>query len=415
MTIRSLSAWLLLGCAALGGCGSEGPAPTPPIPEVTNTVPIGIQLIGSPEFSGTAATMVGTIVFEVQGHKGPFPGQVVTFATSGGSWIPTPQRVTDQYGRVQVQWFAGPDPGVSAQFTATVGQLSASYAATIARPDPDAVYTGTDGYVQWFPGELPIVIAVPHGGQLAPIDIPDRTVGTTVRDVNTIELAMAIRDAFEAETGMRPHVVVCNLSRRKLDANREIGEAAAGVPAAERAWREYHGFVEAAMIESRTHGGRAFFIDLHGHGHEAQRIELGYLVSASELAHADSLLDVRPSRLGASVWPMTGTSGDAFTDVLRGPESLGARLAERGFPSVPSPEFPDPAGLPYFDGGYSTQRHAVNASGWAAGVQVEANSVGVRDAPASREAFAAALVRSLEEYLLRFGWPFATAGSALSR
>ena len=51
---------------------------------------------------------------------------------------------------------------------------------------------GTHNYIEYVPGELPVVISVPHGGALSPASIPDRTVGTTVTDSNTIELVRAI-------------------------------------------------------------------------------------------------------------------------------------------------------------------------------------------------------------------------------
>lgn len=409
---RLLSGWLVVMAVALGACGGSQTAPTRP--DGDGTAPARLRLVGSPDLTATVATSV-PVVLEVTAADGtPLAGQVVTFTTAGGGWVPTPQRSTNGAGRTEVQWFLGPDPDEPQSLTASTGSLDTTWVATSRRPEPGVVYAGNDGYIEWLAGDVPIVISAPHGGTLLPTDIPDRTQGTTVRDTDTIELAMAVRDAFVSLTGMRPHVVICHLSRRKLDANREIVEAAAGAPAAVQAWREYHAAIEAAMIESHARAGRAFYVDLHGHGHEAQRLELGYLLSASRLELPDAQLAVDGTRVGASIWPLSVESGEAFPDVLRGPESLGALFDALGFPSVPSPLFPDPGGQPYFDGGYSTARHALNAAGWAAGLQIETNFAGVRDTPASRSAFGQALVSALETYLPRFGWvflPFEAAGA----
>lgn len=202
--------------------------------------------------------------------------------------------------------------------------------------------------------------------------------------------------------------MVCLLHRRKLDANREIVEAAAGNPIAERAWREYHGFIEASASEVRRGPGMGFYIDLHGHGHDIQRLELGYLVSASKLALTDQQLALDLTMQSSSLWPMAVTTGRPFTSLLRGPQSLGAYLEAAGYPSVPSPAQPSPGSNPYFAGGYSTERHGTSADRRFAGVQIEANLDGVRDTGASRAAFAAALVRSIESFLAAQGLPLAT-------
>lgn len=96
---------------------------------------------------------------------------------------------------------------------------------------------GTERFVEYRPGELPLVLTSPHGGNLTPDSIPDRKVGVTSKDMFTQELTLAISDALQAATGRRPHVIMSHLHRGKLDPNREIKEAAAGQPAAERGVR----------------------------------------------------------------------------------------------------------------------------------------------------------------------------------
>ena len=49
----------------------------------------------------------------------------------------------------------------------------------------DSVYYGREEYIEYHPGNIPIILSVPHGGWLIPDEIPDRTYGTMVTDDNT--------------------------------------------------------------------------------------------------------------------------------------------------------------------------------------------------------------------------------------
>ena len=140
-------------------------------------------------------------------------------------------------------------------------------------------------------------------------------------------------------------------------------------------------------------------MDLHGHGHEIQRIELGYLLNASVLSRDDAQLALSTEARSSSLRAMTISSGLAFAALVRGSSSFGAHLETAGYPSVPSPTNPSPGTAPYFDGGYSTQRYRTSTDNRFAGVQIESNFDGVRDTPSSRAAFATALVTALDSFL----------------
>lgn len=265
---------------------------------------------------------------------------------------------------------------------------------------PGQSYFGRENYIEYIAGSMPVIITAPHGGTLAPSSIPDRTTGTTARDLNTDLLAREIANTFFQRTGRWPHVIITHLSRRKVDTNRDILEAAQGNPAAERAWKEFHLFVEAARTEVQRQYPHGFYVDLHGHGHDIQRLELGYLLSNSQLDVADAALDASTSREAeSSIRTFSVRSPLTFSQLLRGPRSLGALFEEQGFPAVPSPKSPSPGADPYFDGGYNTARYSCSDGSVVCGVQLEANFAGVRDTAASRTMFALALLRVLDAYL----------------
>lgn len=272
--------------------------------------------------------------------------------------------------------------------------------AKVSAYQPGTSYIGRQSYVEYIPGELPLILSAPHGGSLTPEEIQDRTDGTTVTDSNTRETLLAVRTALLERTGRAPHVILSHLKRIKLDPNREIGEAAAGNPFAENAWNEFHDFIEVAVgTVTRTYGS-GFYIDLHGHGHAIARAELGYLLSSSQLNRTDADINAQGLAAQSSIRALAESSSLPFAQLLRGTTSLGGFMQREGIRSVPSPGDPSPGSDDYFTGGYDTERHGSRTAGrTVSGVQIELPYAGIRDTAASRQAFAQALAQALEAYM----------------
>ena len=55
-------------------------------------------------------------------------------------------------------------------------------------------YSGRNNYINYYPGNIPVILSIPHGGELVPLEISDRTYGVSVTDSNTIELGTSISD-----------------------------------------------------------------------------------------------------------------------------------------------------------------------------------------------------------------------------
>lgn len=265
--------------------------------------------------------------------------------------------------------------------------------------EPGVAYSGRRGYIEYRPGSLPIILSAPHGGALLPDEIPDRTYGVTGVDTNTLDLAVAVSDALADATGQRPHLVVSHLRRLKLDPNREIEEAAQGSTAAELAWSEYHGFVDTASETVEAVHGSGLYLDIHGHRHSIQRIELGYLLGGSTLDLSDAALNDPAYAVGSSIRSLASVSPLPFADLLRGPDGFGSLLQDEGYRAVPSQSDPGPSGAPYFSGGYSTARHGSRDGGTVDGIQLEHYHSGIRDTPENRATYAAALARVILAYM----------------
>lgn len=350
--------------------------------------------------TGSAVAIEPTVIVS-DGSGQPLKDVAVTFAvTGGGGWTRTASTATDARGRASAWWLLGPEPGAPQRLSARAGTATVDFTATATAHDPGTTKNGRAAYIEYIAGDLPLVISAPHGGSLTPGEIPDRTVGTTGRDTNTEELVRALRQAFIARTGGAPHVVINRLHRARLDANREIVEAAQGNEFAERAWFEWHAFIEAASHAALDAGpdGEALYFDIHGHGHPIPRIEIGYLLGPADLALADAALG-QPSIIAkSSIRALARADGARFVELIRGGTSLGELLQNRGYPAVPSASDPGPGEDPYFTGGYNTARHGSRDGGGVNGIQLELNFAGVRDTEANRVRFATALADAVAQY-----------------
>lgn len=264
------------------------------------------------------------------------------------------------------------------------------------------------GWVSASDGTIPVVIVAPHGGDLSPSELPDRSCAgcVTLNDANTQALAEEIAAAFQRRIGRRPFVVVNRLHRRKFDGNRELTEATGGFAQLAGMWEYWQANIDSARVRAARIHTRAILIDLHGHAHAIPRLELGYMLGASQLRLTDAqLLPLLP---GTSITRLHQLKpmGDSGAALVRGPRALGSRLAALGVPSVPSDVTPAPlVGEDSFSGGFNTQRHGSATGGPVDAIQIECHNVGVRDTAANRTAFAEALVTALlwmlEDY---YGW-----------
>lgn len=261
-------------------------------------------------------------------------------------------------------------------------------------------YKGANDYITYHAGNLPLIISVPHGGLLEPASITDRSCSgcVTGNDTNTRALGISLKDRIKAITGCEVHVVVNELHRRKLDANREIVEAAVGDMNAETAWTEFHAFIDSAKMDIKRNWGRGLLIDLHGHGHDIQRLELGYRVSSTDLRKSDSELDARELD-DLPIQTLIAETNLTLSTVLRGTESLGDLFTSRGYDAVPSSSITEPAsGEPYFRGGYITDRYGSKDGSSIDAIQIECNQ-DVRFITSNRDRFADSLAVVLLDFL----------------
>lgn len=280
---------------------------------------------------------------------------------------------------------------------------------------PGQSYFGRNNYIEYVAGNAPVIYSAPHGGALTPSEIPDRTAAncggeaTTGTDLNTVELVRAMQARHFARFGTYPHIIINHLARRKLDANRTAEEAACGDAEALIALGEWHAFIDVAKAAVEQASGRGWYMDMHGHGHSIQRLELGYLLTGAQLDLSNASLDANAAYEDtASMRTMSELAPPSFSALLRGSTSLGTLYANNGFPSVPSTSDPGPAGGSYFSGGDNTRRHTCGAeatsyggttAGNICGVQIESNYTGVRDNATNRDRFGDATAAVLEQYL----------------
>ena len=265
-------------------------------------------------------------------------------------------------------------------------------------------YFGRNNYIEYRAGNVPVLLVTGHDGGLEPQEIPLRTYGATARDLNLNPLTIAMADEFTARTGKRPHVIISHLRRNRLDPNREIVEAAQGNIHAEQAWHEYHNsFLRTARDAMEREYGFALTFDMHGHGHEIARLELGYLLGATELNVNDSTFKQPGYTWQSSLRSMMLNNPSLpFPALIRGSKSLGERFVEIGIPAWPSATYPTIGTAPFFNGGYTTSEHScLDCNSPMDAIQIETH-FGVRNDESARAKFARDFADVLQAYLVDY-------------
>ncbi|WP_207785443.1 putative metal-binding motif-containing protein, partial [Flagellimonas aquimarina] len=276
---------------------------------------------------------------------------------------------------------------------------------------PGQSYFDNTGYIEYVAGNYPLIISVPHGGYLTPNEIADRNCNGCVysRDSFTQEIGKSITKYFHDQTGYYPHVIINLLDRSKLDTNRPIGEGADGDPLGEEAWTNYQDYIETAKTKITQDFGRGLLIALHGHGHPIQRIELGYILTHSDLNQTDETLNTpfHVNRNSTKNLVNDNVLNLKHSELVRGPLSFGTIIHNKGYPAVPSfddpfPDFDDP----YFNGGYNVYYHGAHFNDVIDAFQIECDqNIRINGGEDAREQFAELCAIAINEYLsLHYGF-----------
>jgi filamentous hemagglutinin family protein len=280
------------------------------------------------------------------------------------------------------------------------------------------------GYVEYHEGTTPLTLTAVHGGTLRPTYVATRDCSgisdcSLSADLKTQELASSTADAVAQLAGGRPHLIMVNLHRSKVDANRFPDFADGTSGEGQKAHAATHALIDLSTGIVKANYGRGLLVDVHGTAHSRKAVELGYVVPGSVLdTYTDAELNASRYALTSSIAAL-GIDSQAlaepdFARVLRGDLSLGAIVTSKidaygdSYVSVPSPTDPGPGSTPYFSGGYLVQRHgSAGALGSASmdAIQMEATAHYRTHSDEARDQFARDFGASLVEFMnIHYGY-----------
>ena len=200
-------------------------------------------------------------------------------------------------------------------------------------------------------GNLPILIAAPHGGrQPIPGVAVRRGAGvsqfTTQRDSNTSELAEMLALKVGSQLGDEAFLVVAYFERKYVDANR--AEAAAYESAVAKPYYDaYHRALAEALEQIRLRWGAGLLLDIHGHGSAEDTI-------------------FRGTNNGKSVTMLRQRFG---TGAISGPKSILAQMSLKGYKVEPNG---NGDGREHrYTGGYTTQTYGSHRGSGIDAIQLE--------------------------------------------
>lgn len=256
----------------------------------------------------------------------------------------------------------------------------------------------TKNYIKYYQGNAPIILSAPHGGEIKPKEIKTRTKGVFDKDDYTYELTELIIKEFYKQTGLTPYGVIADISRIKVDINRERKEAYEDENAS-CTYNQFHDFIQSSKDEIDEKFSKGLYIDIHGQSHPRGYLEFGYLLDNSIIKQHDGSLKEKENIENSSIAALSNFSQECFIDQLRGPHSMGSLMSNLGYDSVPSVKLPYASDDNYFEGAYNTIRHGSLNGGNISGIQIEFPYKDVRDSNENREKCAEAFVESLLTFI----------------
>jgi hypothetical protein len=229
---------------------------------------------------------------------------------------------------------------------------------------PGVSYYGVNQYIEYIPGDMPIIFVAPHAGSLEPAILPD--INTRGADNGTMELALFMADSLHLKSGgCRPHIIINHLKPSKLNpvhSESDSTTSAGTNPIALQALNDFHNFIQIAHDKVSNDWGKGHYFELHGNGTAEEWNMVGLGVSKTYLNMTDSVINTRVNY--STIKNLCTVGGANFIEVLKGSTSLGGMLDSLGWKSTTSPNYPSPPdSSTFFYAGQNTWRYGSKNSG----------------------------------------------------
>jgi|GEM_PF-856736 len=245
---------------------------------------------------------------------------------------------------------------------------------------------GQGGLIEYRPGDLPIIIGVPHGGLLEPEELAEDQ-GELARDTGSLEAALIVYQQLKELTGHTPHMIINHVKRNRLNLNRVDARPNMDHPIAINAYNEFHAYVDEAKRWVSATCGRGHYFDFHTNGHVERWVEVGVGLSRAQLARSDEELERAQLRRRSFYRALASDPKVSHAELIRGPMSLGGLLEREGVRVVPSPKHPSPGVGGYFSGGYNSKLHGSRYGGTIDSSQLEIHYSYIRSKGMTRQRF----------------------------
>lgn len=262
-------------------------------------------------------------------------------------------------------------------------------------------FKNPDNYVIFEKGNIPLILVSTHGGDQKPNWLEDRDCEGSVvlKDLFTLGIALQIRNELISQ-GFKPYTVFSKIHRIKVDLNRSLPESYCDIETSNLLWTFFHDQIRLYRQDLINQFKRGLIIDIHGHGHPNQRIELGYLFGNEDLDLLNNEPNTYPTKKSSiNSLIENHPEGLMLSDLISGKFALGTMLDSIGYPSVPSENNPLPGNVPYFSGGYITKQYGSSSSSAIDAIQLELNRYGIREESEDRKRFAESFSKIIMHYL----------------
>ena len=261
--------------------------------------------------------------------------------------------------------------------------------------------TDWEDYIISRKGNIPLLLVAPHGGDLKPQWIENRGCEGAVitQDQYTLGIALQIENELKKRT-YQPYIVYAKIHRIKVDLNRSLETSHCEDDSSNDLWRAFHQQIESYRYEIIQKYSRGLMIDIHGHGHPNQRIELGYLLNSEQLRSLSTNGSLENSLTSINSLVNNHPENISLNELIIGENSLGTLLSSAGFPSVPSAQDPAPnLGDPFFSGGSNTKLYGSKTRSGVDAIQLELNRQNLRQESEDRIRFSKTFATVILSYL----------------